>query len=57
MDKKLNETIKVIVNIRILKFILKESEEDLTVKEVMYFVFELFERIDVPLFHGLPILF
>ena len=47
----------LLANIRILKFILKRSEaEDLTVEEVIYFVFEFFERVDVLLFHVLAIL-
>ena len=36
----------------------RESKgEDLTVKEVIYFFFEFFVRIDVLLFHALAILF
>ena len=33
------------------------EEEDLTVVVVIYLVFEIFERIDVLLFHALAILF
>ena len=46
-----------IINIWIY-FTLKRIEGgDLKVEEVIYFVFEIFERIDVLLFHELAILF
>ena len=45
MNNKLKVTIEAI------------EGEDLTVEEVIYFVFEFFERIDILLFHTLAILF
>ena len=55
MNKKLNVTIKVMENVDWIsgyyKLLWRESErEDLTVEEVIHFVLEFFERIDVLFF-------
>ena len=49
----------LLVNIWILKWDIywRESEEDLIVEEVIYFVFELLEQINVLLFDILAIFF
>ena len=64
MNKKLNVTVRFIDNVDCkysdtkFNLCLRESGgEDLTVEEVIYFVFEFFERIDILLFHTLAILF
>ena len=58
MNKKLNVTIKVIKNVDCKYLHWRESKgEDLTLKKVIFFVFEFFEWINVLRFHALAILF
>ena len=58
MNKNLKVSISFIHNIACEYPDRGQSEGvDLTVKEVIYFVFDFVERIDVLLFHALAILF
>ena len=61
MNKNLKVTVKVIDNVDCkyldTKIYNEENLKEFTVKEVIYFVFQFFEQIEVLFFHALAVLF